>query len=51
MLFRSSIKPRDLSDVRPGGLGVHFIREIMDQVVYDPGGECTELRMTKRLRT
>ncbi len=24
------IKPRDLDDIRPGGLGVHFIREIMD---------------------
>jgi anti-sigma regulatory factor (Ser/Thr protein kinase) len=45
----ASIKPRDLADVRPGGLGVHFIREIMDDVVYDPSGDCTELRMTKRL--
>lgn len=45
----SSIKPRDLADVRPGGLGVHFIREIMDEVAYDPSGECTELRMSKRL--
>ena len=25
-----SIKSRDLEDVRPGGLGIHFIREIMD---------------------
>jgi anti-sigma regulatory factor (Ser/Thr protein kinase) len=24
------VKPRDLDDIRPGGLGVHFIREIMD---------------------
>lgn len=24
------VEPRDLDDVRPGGLGVHFIREIMD---------------------
>lgn len=24
------VKPRELDDVRPGGLGVHFIREIMD---------------------
>lgn len=24
------VESRDLSDVRPGGLGVHFIREIMD---------------------
>jgi len=25
---------RDLEDVRPGGLGVHIIREVMDEVVY-----------------
>ena len=24
------VQPRDLDDLRPGGLGVHFIREIMD---------------------
>jgi len=44
------ITPRELTDIRPGGLGVHFIREIMDEVVYDsspPVG--TELRMTKAL--
>ncbi len=26
---------RDLDDVRPGGLGVHIIKEVMDQVVYE----------------
>ncbi|MFQ5659852.1 MAG: ATP-binding protein [Gammaproteobacteria bacterium] len=25
-----NVNPRELDDVRPGGLGVHFIREIMD---------------------
>ncbi len=25
-----SVKPRDLNDIRPGGLGIHFIRKIMD---------------------
>ncbi len=29
------IKPRNLEDVRPGGLGVHFIKSVMDEVVYD----------------
>ncbi len=44
----AAIRPRDLDDVRPGGLGVHFIRKIMDEVVYDPvRGEITELRMVK----
>ena len=33
------IRPRDLSNVRPGGLGVHFIREVMDSVVYEDQGE------------
>jgi len=34
----SSIKPRDLDDVRPGGLGSHFIEQIMDRIDYEP--EC-----------
>jgi len=46
----AKIKPRELDDVRPGGLGVHFIREIMDNVVYDVTVDVgTELRMTKSL--
>ena len=28
------IRGRDLKDVRPGGLGVHIIREVMDDVAY-----------------
>jgi anti-sigma regulatory factor (Ser/Thr protein kinase) len=28
------IRGRDLADVRPGGLGVHIIREVMDEVEY-----------------
>lgn len=28
------IKPRNLDDVKPGGLGTHFIQEIMDQIDY-----------------
>jgi len=30
-----SIQSRDLDDVRPGGLGVYLIQEIMDQVQYE----------------
>ena len=33
----STIKPRNLDDIRPGGLGVHFIHEVMDEVSYLPG--------------
>ena len=31
---KNIIKSRDLDDIRPGGLGVHFINELMDQVGY-----------------
>ncbi len=31
----NKIKSRDLNDVRPGGLGVHFIKSAMDEVYYD----------------
>jgi serine/threonine-protein kinase RsbW len=30
-----SIKSRPLDEIRPGGLGVHIIREVMDQVIYE----------------
>ena len=45
-----TIRSRELEDVRPGGLGVHLINEIMDDVTYehrDGGG--MRLRMHKRL--
>ncbi len=29
------IKGRDLEDVKPGGLGVHIIREVMDEVIFE----------------
>ena len=45
-----TIRSRDLDDIRPGGLGVYIIREIMDEVAYehrDGGG--MRLIMVKRL--
>lgn len=30
-----SIKSRDLEDIRPGGLGVHIIKEVMDVAKYE----------------
>jgi anti-sigma regulatory factor (Ser/Thr protein kinase) len=33
----STIKSRDLNDIRPGGLGVHFMHQVMDEVSYLPG--------------
>ncbi len=29
------IKPRELGDVRPGGLGIHLMRSLMDEVIFD----------------
>lgn len=31
----SSIVSRDLDDIRPHGLGVRFMRELMDEVIYN----------------
>ncbi len=31
-----NIRPRALEDVRPGGLGTHFVNRIMDRVAYIP---------------
>ena len=45
------LQPRDLEDVRPGGLGLHFIRSIMDEVCYSYQEGCGNvLRMVKNLR-
>lgn len=35
----SEIRGRDLNDVRPGGLGVHIIRSVMDEVTYERAEE------------
>ncbi|HOV87481.1 MAG TPA: ATP-binding protein [Syntrophobacteraceae bacterium] len=41
-------KPRELADVRPGGLGIHFIRSAMDRVEYEtPPDGGTLLTMIK----
>ncbi len=44
------IKPRDLDEVRPGGLGLHIMNECMDKVQYTQAeGGGTRLRMFKNL--
>jgi sigma-B regulation protein RsbU (phosphoserine phosphatase) len=47
----SRVKPRNLDDVRPGGLGTHFIRKLMDRVDFipPPRGAGNLLRMVKRI--
>lgn len=31
----SEIKPRELNDIRPGGLGIHFIKNIAKKISYE----------------
>ena len=50
-----TVRPRNLDDIRPGGLGTHLIREVMDEVVFldpPPGGGSgigNVLRLVKKI--
>lgn len=45
------IRSRELHDIKPGGLGVYFIRRSMDMVWYDTSPRVgTELKMVKYLK-
>jgi anti-sigma regulatory factor (Ser/Thr protein kinase) len=45
----AAIAPRALDEVRPGGLGTHFIQMVMDEVRYDTSPERgTRLCLVKR---
>lgn len=48
---REAVKPRDLDDLRPGGLGTYFIQELMDSADFQPGpnGVGNVLEMTKKV--
>lgn len=47
-----SIQPRSLEDIKPGGLGTHFIRAVMDQVTYDTSsGPGTRLVLIKKRKS
>ncbi len=45
------VKPRELEDLRPGGLGTHFIRRVMDEVEFlkPASGRGNLLRMVRRI--
>jgi len=43
------IRGRSLREVRPGGLGVHIIREVFDAVDYTPSQTGTWLTLEKRI--
>ena len=43
----SKIQSRALEDIRPGGLGVHIIRQAFDSVSYQPQARGTRLVLEK----
>lgn len=44
------VRGRDLDDLKPGGLGVHFIRRTFDRVEFDPKKKSgNRLRLIKHL--
>ncbi len=45
------LKGRPLDDIRPGGLGLHFINESMDKVEFSRKKGKNQLRMVKYLAT
>jgi anti-sigma regulatory factor (Ser/Thr protein kinase) len=45
----AKIAPRKLDDIRPGGLGTHFMAEVFDRIDYDTSGEAgTVLTLVKK---
>jgi sigma-B regulation protein RsbU (phosphoserine phosphatase) len=47
----TDLQPRSLDELRPGGLGVRFMRELMDGVAYlpVPDGFANCLQLSKRI--
>lgn len=47
----ADLRPRELDELRPGGLGVRFMRELLDGVAYidAPPGFTNCLQLTKRI--
>lgn len=43
------LKGRDIEDVRPGGLGLHFMRCTFDEVRFEPHPDGTTLHLRKKL--
>jgi len=42
------LRGRDLHDLRPGGLGIHLMRRLVDEVTYIHRQIGTELKLVKR---
>ena len=46
----NSIKPRDVDDIKPGGLGIHIIKKVMDSVEYSKTSQgFNKITMVKKL--
>ena len=45
----SKLGERDLDELRPGGLGLHFMRKAMDTVEFQRLAKVNQLRMVKHL--
>lgn len=46
---KEKVKERSLDEVKPGGLGLHFIRDSMDMMEYQRVGTRNQLRLVKRV--
>ena len=46
----SKLRGRRLEEIKPGGLGLHFIRQSMDTVEYRRNGDRNEFRLVKYLQ-
>lgn len=47
----ATIQGRNLDDVRPGGLGVHIIHSVMDEVSFQPAGDEGMLLVMTKMRS
>jgi len=45
----SKFRERPLEEIRPGGLGLHFIRQAMDTVEFNRKGPTNRMRLVKYL--
>jgi serine/threonine-protein kinase RsbW len=46
----SKLRGRRLDEIKPGGLGMHFIRQSMDTVEYERAGSTNQFRLVKYLQ-
>jgi serine/threonine-protein kinase RsbW len=46
----SKLRGRRLEEIKPGGLGLHFIRQSMDTVEYQRSGSTNQFRLVKYLQ-